>query len=898
MTRSAALLVLAFLTTAAPAQVTYPPRSEQSDVHLRYRIRADRDERIRQFRAMTTRLHQLGFVAAPREDADLDIFDPTAELLTGTIPTTGAFQLLGDPRIQTVVALPAGQALPDGGMVPVRVWLTTGFATEQQRQFHEQTTRHLRFLGFQESMAYDHRGYTVVRGSMPSANVLTLRYDLRYQPTGWFLSAVPRDVLPPLFRQVLPVRYVEVLPSAPAAAPPEPPAVPPAPAMDPATAPPAAILAKLTTDVRQRLDNAMTQANPLRVDVILHAAPEPYWDAVRLRIQTAADGLDVEGRVGVVVSVRLAKATDVLKVAALEDVRAIRLPPAATETARPTVADAAGGVKIGDHLTATRVADLHRLGYRGDRQQIVVIASEFPGIDALRGKYVLAGTRLLDLTAELSSEIRPAPPSESRPGVGTVAAAVAQSAAPGATLTLVRVDPTAFHQLLTVARAVAGEVRYSEGLQSRAAELSKRGELLSIRRNQVTGEYQRAFSDLGDEPALVKRRAEAEAAVVRLVADEAAFEQATRRFTLLKAGLDSLRGTAVVVNTLVWDSGWPQDGLDELSRYLGTAFTPKPVRSALEAYKLPPVPTWVQPASPAIGQVWAGPFLDADHNGVLEFATESSPLPAGRWTRELNFLGFEPIGGKVAAVLPAGLKLRLTVQWREPHDPEGFLPEEPVFPFTLRLLRQVDPEGKTAATDEFVEVGQSAGPSVRLLKTAASGAYEHTMLVTVPTEGVYSLRVEGGAAFEYQLPALRQKVEVTPRILIEAADDATAAKGRAVFRTFARVNAGVGIPGGSPAAVTVGVTSPDGSSQTLTGAGPGVTLRVKPDLLTAGTLDVGGMMAQGPAVAAAYAGGTGASLLSAGVRASDLTRSVGLTPGAPLVIPQPLFDHLSPRVRR
>src|SRR5207237_1390583 len=162
-------------------------------------------------------------------------------------------------------------------------------------------------------------------------------------------------------------------------------------------------------------------------------------------------------------------------------------------------------------------------------------------------------------------------------------------AAPDSQLILVRVEPTALHQLETVARSVAGDPGYSEALQSRSGELVARGESLATRRTAVTEEYRLAFADLSDEEGPTKRRA---------------------------------------------------------------------------AAKRQPVAVWVQAASPAVGQVWAGAFFDADANGVMEFAPAGSRLPAGGWTRELNFLGFAGPDDKAAAALPAGLKIRATVQWR------------------------------------------------------------------------------------------------------------------------------------------------------------------------------------------------------------------------------------------
>src|SRR5262249_37937079 len=147
---------------------------------------------------------------------------------------------------------------------------------------------------------------------------------------------------------------------------------------------------------------------------------------------------------------------------------------------------------------------------------------------------------------------------------------------------------------------------------------------------------------------------------------------------------------------------------------------------------------------------------------------------------------------------------------------------------------------------------------------------------------------------EEVLPALKRGVEITPRIVIEAADQPSAAKGRAVFQTFSTIHAGVGIPGDSPAAVTGGILGANGEGVgTLTGARPGVARRTKPDLFAGGVWAADGGGASGSAVSAAITAGVGASLRSAGVRVSDMQRSLGQNPGRPLVLTPELLTTLS-----
>ncbi len=877
-----ALFATAVVASAGSAQVTYPPRPESFDVQLRYRIRADRDERIRQYRELQRHLKSLDFVEVAREDGDLDVFDGAAEAFSGTLPSANLDRLFGNPNVATAVAVPAGQALPADGKTPVavRVRIAAGFGRAEQRNLHEQVVRQLGLLGFRESVSYDTAGDTLIRGTLPGENVLKLTKDLRTLPSGWFLPAVALDQQPAPLRTTLPIRTVEVLTTSPAAA-----------EVAPAPAAPAAQAAspKLTPDARAVAEDAANAGRPQRFDLVLDEAPGDGWTALRDRLRAAAENLSVEGLVGRVVTVRVARTADVAKLADVLEVRSIRLP----RLGSPTVAPAAAGAKlpaVADLLAQSRVETLHRLGYRGLGQHVVLVGTDFAGVLA-SGKALPAGVELLDLTAELSPDLTP-DPAAGGTGVGTLAAQVVHASAPEARLTLVRISPAAFAQLYGLARVVAGDRASSEAMQTRAFELTRRTVVLTARRSAVLDEYSKAFGDLGDEDRTAARRAAARKALDDLSADEKDFRAVVDRFDRLNAKLDGLRGASVVVNTLVWDTGYPQDGLNELSRLIDARYAPAPRQSALRTLKGPPAPVWVQAAGVNAAQVWSGPFLDADGNGVMEFAPESVAVPKSRWTRELNFLDLPTPDGKPAETLPAGMQLRLTIQWREPQDPGGFLPREPVLPFTLRLLRQLDPTGKAAATDDFEEVGRSAGEPVKLLRTPASGAFEQTLELTLPAAGVYALRVDARPAFDYPLAALRQRIEVSPRVVIERVGP-DAAKGTPAFRTFPGGRDGVGTPGDSLTALTIGTS--DGRTQR--GTGPGVTLGAKPDLVAAGGVTLGANSLTGTAASAAFVGGSAAALASAGVRATDLTRHFGLTPGGEFVLPEEWLRSLSPSRR-
>jgi hypothetical protein len=882
-------------TQPATAQIVYPPAPERYDVQLRYRIRATRDQRIVRFEALAKHLSTIGFSHTDEKAFELDLLDPAAEIVTGTIGSADAPKLLANEDVKTVLLSPAGVKSFDDPkkVLQLRIELTPNLIASDQKLLHGQAAEQLGKLGFIQAVGYDHRGYTRLRGAMPAGNVSDLLKDLRGLPAGWFVGGSERDSLPLPIRAVLPIRTVTVLSDVPE--------VPPAAQAD--------NFGKLTADLNAYVNDPTTADKPLVVEVVLETDTSGVTTGTRAAFRTAIPGVGVEGFAGTVVTLRLPRAALLKNVADLQDVRHIRLPRPGTET----VVD--GGGKPSDFVTTSRVNQLHRLGYTGDGTTVAVIASEFPGFElkvekdvagkefsrvTIAGVTLPPGSYLFDLTGEVNPTLEPKPVDQTRGNGGTAATLAVHAAAPTAPLVLVRVDPSRFHQLLTVARAVTGTESLSTAMLTRADEVSVRGAVLESRRKAATAEFQQAFANLRDDERSVKRRAAAAAEIKALQAEEADHQKRLDRFLTLKNGLESLSGMSVVVNTLVWEAGYPHDGISELSRLIESAFTAGADVSAIRANKKAVVrPVWVQAASTAVGRAWTGPFLDTDSNGVMEFTPAGMPVPAKRWSRELNFLGYSA-DGKTDGTVPAGTKLRITIQWREPHNPDVVLPAEPTHPLDLRLYRQIDPLGKTVASDELAEVARSTGETVRLYKSAGSGVYEAMLETVIAADGVYALRVERGVAGGDLPPAARVAAELRPRIFVELTDPAQAAKGQVILDTYAVQNSGVGIPGDSPAAVTIGVPTEGDPTKTasLTGVGPGVALGVKPDLLADGSITVGGKTTTGTGVAAGFAGGVAACLMGAGAKPADLIKSVRLKPGSQLILPDEWVRSLTPKASR
>src|SRR5207253_10892926 len=140
---------------------------------------------------------------------------------------------------------------------------------------------------------------------------------------------------------------------------------------------------------------------------------------------------------------------------------------------------------------------------------------------------------------------------------------------------------------------------------------------------------------------------------------------------------------------------------------------------------------WLQAAGETNHQAWAGLFHDSDGNGIMEFAPAGTPLKPGRWTPELNFLAWQPAAGMLTPELPE-TKLRISIQWREPHDPSFWqqgedLYREPLADLRLLVLRQRDPAGSKLPADDMEIVARSDGVAQRLDNQPSSAAYEQVV---------------------------------------------------------------------------------------------------------------------------------------------------------------------------
>jgi hypothetical protein len=496
----------------------------------------------------------------------------------------------------------------------------------------------------------------------------------------------------------------------------------------------------------------------------------------------------------------------------------------------------------------------------------------------------------------------------------------------------VRIDPAAPHQLLAVARLLNDDpAALPDNLEDRHREITRDTEFLLSRRKELLEERRKAIEQLSFEegesrlPELRKRYEESQARLKKVLKDledltkeDNLLRQRTDRMFAVRAELVALRNTRVVVCPLVWNSGHPLEGASALSRYfderpfVGAAGDNSKARIA--ALRNNRGTLWVQAAGDTREQTWAGLFRDADANQTMEFGPAGEPIHKDRWTNELNFLAWQPFGGAATAELPEKTRLRVTIQWREPHAPE-FANEfddpyrEPLANLNLLVLHQRDPQGAKLDSDDLEVIARSTGPAIRLYKSANSGVYEQVVEFENVAAGRLALRVEGRApestrpASSSTLPGQRRLVELRPRICIEMLDPASRSRGRVVFQDyFGATNwpsptaigqsfGGVGMPADARNVLTIGGADSQGRSSLFSavGAGPQREIMLKPDLLGYESVDFGDRLkGSGSGIAASLNGGAAACLLGMNVSAQPrhFLQLLQLPPASVLRVPE------------
>lgn len=905
-----ALTVVAMVAADSATQVQRPDPPAEYDVTLRFLLRSPLPGWYDQFDDMVADLKRLGFqrTALPEDGVE----DPSNDRLEGIIRAGSSRRLLSQPMVQTILLKPRGFAVAAGQPAKVRLELAAGLPRDQQRNLHRQVATRLASLGFKEALGYFHEGFTVILGTIDGSRLTNLLQDLRRLPNGWLIPEEPISSLPQPFRNRVPIRVIEVLP--------EPGDFPPA-SEPPASAelpPENRHLEKIEPGLLAMVGPQADDSQTLRLEVVLDRAPPLDSTSWETLLRGTAASVQLEGLVGNVatVTVRAHQATELARPAAVLAVRR----PRSGESTFPATA-----VEGDDPWGRSRLRALHETGRRGQGIKVAVVAGDFTGYDQFVGKRLPASTRLLDLTTARNPNLLPDPsPDSGAIGQGTLMALTVAAAAPGADIVLVRVDPTAPYQLLMVARTINEQNVLPRVLEDRFDELERDRAEVDLSWGKAREELRRAIQeqefDVGDPrvPEQRKRFEESQARIKRAEEALAQIEQKrkelaqrTDRYLRFRESLQELRGTRIVLNPLVWDSGWPVDGSSGLSRYLDEQFVGDPglpTVSRLRSLKQNVGTIWIQATGEARGQSWSGLFRDVDRNGVMEFASEDRALPAGRWTSELNFLAWQNADGSSTAALPAGSKVRVSMQWCEPHE-SGFQESlddpyrEPISRFRIAVLRQRDPTGTKVGSDEMELVVRSHDRPVRLHLGRNTGTYEIETEFEVPRDGHYAIRIEGTLARSIR-PAgdaegeNGRSVEIRPRLFVESTSAERRGQGRVILSDYSGSGdtasdgsvvpdsgGGLGMPADANRVLTVAADDAFSSR----GAGPGRLLAVKPDVLGPSVVSLGdNLVARGSWGAAAFNAGLVACILDeqAAPTPAMLLQRLSMKPGTRLVVPE------------
>jgi len=500
---------------------------------------------------------------------------------------------------------------------------------------------------------------------------------------------------------------------------------------------------------------------------------------------------------------------------------------------------------------------------------VAVIDGDFRGFEKFKGKGLPADTQYVDFTAERNSTITPDafPGDPPAIGQGTQFAQALALAAPDAKMTLIRVDPSCPYQVVEAARLIRGDPYRSDSLVMRDEELTVEKARIRTRREDLRLERQAVLDDFRQDEELdreiVDRRKAYFKKLAELEADERAYQQKLERFIKTIEDERALKGIQVVACSLVWKDGYPLGGASALSGFFNDA----------------PFPAlWFEPAGNQRQQVWAGPYRDVDGNGVMEYGPLGTPLRSDRWTRELNFLAWQPFTKEKTLDIPAKANIRISIQWQEVHDPEfaqhgDDVYREPLARLGLVVLRQRDPAGAHLPADDLELVARSEGLPLRIQNLPESATYKQVVEFTVPVAGRYALRVEGqvhrgtrppGAP---ALPGIERNWELQPRIYAEVVDESSRLAGRPILFDYFTDLGTMGVPSDARGLITVGAANASGSPEEFSSPGPPMYLELlmKPDVLAFGQFNVGsggGPVAFGSGLANAFAAGQAAVLLS------------------------------------
>ena len=884
--------------TLLQSQPPGPPPPAKFKCTLRYFIPAPRDEHVRHYDAMIRHLVRIGFEFDPplERHPETDREDRAKNYIHGFIASDNATRILDATSVQSISLIPAAPnefSLPENPDEPVhvRLELPGGLSTDRQRELQNQARVLLRENGFKEAPGYDHFGYTRkpytrIVGTIPRGKFDLLNRDMRSHPAGWLGPIIPRDEIPLPLRDMNPIRVIEVLRDK----------TPIKELADPLPRE-TMYLEKISADLWNLVNAKGLPPTPIRVQIGFAGTLQPEDREWKQMLRDAAPGHIVEGYFGSYVTA-MVLIEQVRRIAASPSVSLIRMPRVPSVDIDPKLV---GKGDNGKALNLTGLNELHARGYTGEGVRIGIIDANFRGWEELvKKKQLPATTTIVDLTTEFDAEVEPAKYASDPAGIGH-GAALAQAAAlaaPQANIVLIRAEIGYPHQLHDILRYVQGG-RFSAMIEYRHSELLSRGTQLQNRREHLLKERKIILDDFTDETDLRAHLEFLGPFFGWLYSDrewhykrmdyhrklEAEQRARDERFRQFMKTVRSLEGIPILVNALSWNSGYPLGAGSPLARALDD----------------PTGPLWFQAVGNTRGQVWHGPFRHTIGDPVMKFVPDGAPLPKERWSNEVQFLAWHPYQGKSAADLPNKLRVRLTVQWREPHDPDYFarggeddLYVKPLAGVRLHVLRQRDPGGKTWPADVFESVARTGNWAERIEHLPNGSLYEQVLETSLDQAGVFAIRIEKPVSEQWvlaphdvrrtqtfkllrgltptgirpigvpTLPALEKDWDLRPRVFADVLDEPNRVQGRVVFADFPTDAGTIGMPADARNVISVGAANFNNKPQSYSafGSPAGMEMASRPWLYAYDELELAPGGAFGTSVSAAFAAGTTAAMLT------------------------------------
>lgn len=739
------------LVQAQPARTT----SNRYQVRMRYKIDADLQQRFAFYKEMLGRLQSVGFQPAPGRPRE-ELYGDT---LAGELPANGISTLRLERFLRTAILVPTGYALPTDveKTVLVRCDLSiTG--PDRQRELFNLARQQLKGLGLIENEGYDHQRHTQILGRLPVPALDVLLKDTAEVPIPTILkNTTIKSNKAPLVR--LAVVIAE-------------PAMPQSDVAQPASAPAGKeYLDKISPDLKTMLAK-IPEADLnkfMRVELVLR--DNQLRDALRTSLQNSEAMFITEGSFGPIVT-GLCAPSKLTVLAQAEEVSTVRLP----QPPQPFSQSQLSGIQfiplgreLGKSPTITPVAFQPPAPRR-----LIVIGDDFQGYQESIGSGLPKNTRLVDLTAELTSNFEPLPSIDGQAkGMSTSLAIQFLRNHPQDEVILVRINSTSPYQLQYLGESLLGRPWMTPAFQTRKDEWNEAGSRIESEKLELRVKRRRLGEDFNLDETTKARREEYRKQQNALDIRDKEHYKHGLRISEFSQELQKLKGTGTLCLALQWNPGYADlPGSAPHIRFLSS--------EALRAAN------WYQAVAQRPGQVWTGLFRDADRDDVMEFTINPQVNRP-----DLAFLGWKRYGvdANIQQQLPENTVVEVILNWFEVHpQPQGEtdLYRKPHDQLHLSILKQRDPSGKTLPADAFEVVGRTAFLPDRVENGTRGSHYQSIVRFTVPAGGGrYALRVRGSSLRNTANNQNTEQSEIHPKITLSVVDPAHRALGRVVYESLA-----------------------------------------------------------------------------------------------------------------